>query len=107
MFAMESQMTPPNSYQLQALLDGPAGKPPAGVVTDFQDSANLNTAVILSATFCIMIPALAVLMRMYTKVYLFKSTTYEDCKRNCYPSFCNVLTPIRRTFDRMGNDASR
>lgn len=88
MFAMASLMTASNPEQLQALLDGPAGKLPAGVIPDFLHPANHNTSVILDMTFCITIPALAVLMRMYTRIYLIKSTTYEDCKPNCVPSSC-------------------
>lgn len=95
---MPSLTTPSNPDQLQALLDGPAGKPPAGITPNLQHPANLNTAVVLAMTFCIMIPALAVLMRMYTKIYLIKSTTYEDCTPNRYFSFWDYTDAYQMHF---------
>jgi len=66
--------------QIQSLLMQPAGKPPAGVIPNFDNPRNLNVPVALILTLWITIPALATLMRIYTKVFLIKSLAYEDCK---------------------------
>lgn len=67
--------------QLNAeLLNGPAAKPPLGVVPNFVDPTTLNAAVITVVSICLVIGTLAVLIRSYTKLVLIKSIAYEDCK---------------------------
>ena len=71
--------------QMQAeLLNGPAAKPPVGVVPNFVDPTNLDTAVITVLSVCLIIGTLAVLIRTYTKLMLIKSIAYEDCKCESY-----------------------
>ena len=76
MTAATAQLSP---QQLQALLSGPAGAPPAGVTPNFNDPANLNGLVILTLTLCLVFATMAVLMRVYTKCFLIRSWDYEDC----------------------------
>ena len=74
--------------ETQALLDGPAGTPPVGVLPTFDDSRNMNIAVIVG--LCLASATLLVLMRMYTKLFLLRSRAYEDCESHGAPSpYCN------------------
>lgn len=65
--------------ELQSLLAGPAATPPAGVIPNFHNPPNLNTFVTLTLTLCVTFGALAVLVRMYTKLFLIRAVAYEDC----------------------------
>ena len=69
-----------SSQQLEELLNGPAGSPPPGITPNFEDPANLNKAVILTLTLCLTFATLAMLMRIYTKLFLIRSWDYEDCE---------------------------
>lgn len=66
--------------KIQALLNAPAGKPPAGVLPNFHDPSNMNGTIIFTVTFCMTIATLAVTMRMYAKLFLVRSMAYEDCE---------------------------
>ena len=66
--------------ELQAILNGPAATPPAGVTPNFHDPPNLNVVITLVLTLCTSFATLAVLLRMYTKQFLIRSWAYEDCK---------------------------
>ena len=63
-----------------ALLKGPAAKPPVGVTPDLLNPSNNNTLIIATVTLCLVFAALAFLIRMYTKLFLIRSTEYEDCR---------------------------
>ncbi|KAL9131152.1 MAG: hypothetical protein Q9217_000853 [Psora testacea] len=63
---------------IKALLDGPAHHPPPGVVSNFENPWNLHPTIILILTLCMIITTISVLIRAYTKLFLFKSTAYED-----------------------------
>ncbi|KAF6239921.1 hypothetical protein HO173_001529 [Letharia columbiana] len=71
-------MATPTTAPIQTLLNGPAGTPPAGVVPNFQDPPNLNAFLILTLTLVLTFGSLAVLMRMYTKLFIIRSVAYED-----------------------------
>ncbi len=99
-----------SSQQLEALLNGPAGPPPPGVRSNFNDPANLNDLVILTLTLCLVFAALTVLMRTYTKLFLIRSWDYEDCKltriRSSSP-YAPRLTTLRCSHSRMGKLATK
>jgi hypothetical protein len=65
--------------QYQALLDGPAMNPPPGVMPNFVDPPNLRREVILGLTIYMTTATLVVLMRLYTKLFLFRKIIFEDC----------------------------
>lgn len=81
---MASPATPPTPAQaqagMQALLNGPAGKPPVGVMPNLDNPPTLNGIIIATSTTCIVITTMAVLIRMYTNLFLIRSTAYEDCE---------------------------
>ena len=66
--------------QLQGLLNGPAEKPPAGTLPDFDDPSNMNHVQTVTLTLCISIATIALFLRMYTKVFLICKIAYEDCE---------------------------
>ncbi|KAL9074822.1 MAG: hypothetical protein Q9161_001960 [Pseudevernia consocians] len=70
--------------ELQAVLNGPAAPPPAGVTPNFNDPPNLNRAVAAVLTLCILLPTVAVLLRLYTKKFLIQSWAYEDYENLLY-----------------------
>ena len=65
---------------LFTLLEGPAMSPPAGVLPNFRNPPNLNLYVTLTIALCISFATLAVLLRMYTKVFVVRVLAWEDCK---------------------------
>lgn len=74
-------LTPEQSMvALEALLNGPAAPPPAGVTSDFTDPANLHLIGTVVLIICLTLSTLAVLMRMYTKLFVIRSIAPEDCK---------------------------
>lgn len=68
------------SEQLQKLLNGPAEKPPAGVLPDFNDPSSLHKYVVVTLTLCMTFSTVAFSLRMYTKAFLIRSMAYEDCE---------------------------
>ena len=79
-------MTDPEQAQaaLRKLLEGPAMSPPTGMISNFQDPSNLDVFIALTITLCVTFGTLAVLLRMYTKLFILRALAWEDCK---LPSF--------------------
>ena len=65
---------------LRKLLEGPAMSPPAGVVPNFDDPANLDVYATLTVTLCVAFSTVAVVLRMYTKVFILRVLAWEDCE---------------------------
>ena len=63
--------------KIQALLNGPAGTPPVGVLPTLDNSSNMATP--LTIILCLTSATLLVLLRMYTKLFILRSIAYEDC----------------------------
>lgn len=97
-------LTPEQSMAaLQRLLNGPAATPPAGVTPDFDDPPNQRLFVIAILVLCLTFSTLAVLMRMYTKLFLVRSLVPEDCECLFVTRLdLEVLTFSRHHCDRMG-----
>lgn len=64
--------------QLDALLNGPAGTPPPGILPNFDKPPNLDIASHLSVAVQIVLASLAVLIRLYTRYFLLRSVGYDD-----------------------------
>ena len=64
---------------LRTLLEGPAMSPPAGVVPDFDHPANLDIYVTLFNSLCFAFATVVVVLRMYTKVFILRVLSWEDC----------------------------
>lgn len=79
--ATATMATSPEQTQaaLRTLLEGPAMNPPAGVVPNFDDPANLDIYVTLAITLCVASSTLTVVLRMYTKVFILRVLAWEDC----------------------------
>lgn len=75
---MTTPTTSLSPEQLQKLLNGPAGTPPVGMIPNFDDPPNLDTYVILTISACMTFATVAVLLRMYTKVFITRSLENED-----------------------------
>ena len=65
---------------IQSLLEGPAGKPPLGVLPNLQNPPYTDATGLFLLMLCIAISTISVFIRFYTKLFLIKSTAYEDCK---------------------------
>lgn len=64
----------------QAKLNGPAMAPPPGVIPNFVDPPNLLHIFILVLTLCVSLPTIAILLRMYTKLFILRKVVFEDCR---------------------------
>ena len=74
-------MTPEQAQAaLRTLLEGPAMSPPVGVIPNFHDPPNLDVFVTLTIIFCVAFGTVAVLLRMYTKVFILRALAWEDCR---------------------------
>ncbi len=62
------------------LLNGPAMSPPPGVIPNFVDPPNLNSYWVLSLTLSLTFSTLFVLMRMYTRLFISRVTSWDDCE---------------------------
>lgn len=71
---------------LRTLLAGPAMSPPAGVIPNFHDPPNFDVLVTLTIALCVTFGTLAVLLRMYTKVYILRALAWEDCRLSFFLS---------------------
>lgn len=80
MTVLSASPTPEQAHELQELLNGPAGKPPEGVVPNFLDPFSLDAIAITTLTLCIVFATLLVWARIYTKIFLMRLIAYEDCK---------------------------
>ena len=65
--------------ELEALLNGPASTPPAGMQPKFDDPPNLNTIIYVTKTIALTLTTLAVFIRVYTRHVLIRSMGYDDC----------------------------
>lgn len=81
--------------QLQMLLNGPAGKPPPGIRPNFVDPPSLNAISTAMNIFEMILVTLVVFMRMYTKLYITRSTCYEDCKSTLHRRLCTASLPYQ------------
>lgn len=77
---MEPPKTALSSAKEQALLNAPAGKPPAGTKSNLDDPAKLDATIIPVLTLCLVICTMSIIVRSYTKKFLIKSLALEDCK---------------------------
>ena len=66
--------------QIEALLNGPAGQPPAGTLPDFQKRAGLENVFWVTIALGFALPSLALLIRIYTRHFILRSIGYDDCK---------------------------
>ena len=81
MASLTGSVSPEQSAaKVHGLLNGPAGTPPPGLLPNFQDPPNLNSALIFTVTICMAVATVVVVMRMYTKLFLIRSVAYEDCE---------------------------
>lgn len=83
--------------------------PPAGRIPNFHDPPNLDAFVALTIALCVAFGTLAVVLRMYTKVFILRALAWEDCKscsfifRDC----CLLLILVRCHCPSMGKVGSR
>ena len=72
-------MTPDTPAQLEALLNGPALAPPAGVIPQLEHPPSLQKAANAVPILCLVLTTLAILMRMYTKIRVIHEVLLADC----------------------------
>ena len=65
--------------EFDALLNGPAGTPPADTKPNFDDPASLDTIIYITKTITLTLTTLAVFIRIYTRRFLLRSVGYDDC----------------------------
>ncbi|TGJ78622.1 hypothetical protein E0Z10_g10142 [Xylaria hypoxylon] len=64
--------------QQQAILDGPALPPPPGILSNFDDPANMNSLTLAVISAAVVLGTLAVLIRVYAKVISARRARLED-----------------------------
>ena len=87
---------------VQALLNGPAAPPPNGAAALEKDPPNFHPVIVAVLTICHFFAALAILLRMYTKVLLIRSTGLEDCGCHSVKYSKQLLILLRLHIGSMG-----
>ena len=99
--SMAVQTASSTSQQVQIeyqILNGPAGTPPAGVISNFDNPPNLDVYLNLTLILCLILASLAVFTRMYTKILLVRSVGYEDCECSNCISFGSDILKLLKTL---------
>jgi hypothetical protein len=65
--------------KLAKLMEGPAAKPPPGVVPNFDNPPNSNQKIRILCILASVIGTLFVIMRLYTRLVLLRKIMFEDC----------------------------
>ena len=78
--AMATSSPEQTQAALRTLLQGPAASPPAGVIPNLDNPANLDIYITLCHTLSIFLTTMAILLRIYTKVFILRVLAWEDCK---------------------------
>lgn len=60
------------------ILNGPALPPPPGIISNLEHPANRNSMTQAMLTFCLVITTLAMILRAYTKLLIFRKVLIED-----------------------------
>lgn len=66
--------------KLEALLNGPALAPPAGVIPQFDNPPSHRTASIAIPTACLIVSTTLVAMRLYTSIRIIRQVDIADCQ---------------------------
>jgi len=72
------QLLSPDQDDMDALMDGPAGVPPAGVVPNLNHPDNKNGLALFVIVFCSVVSTICILLRAYGKCVLLKSFKAEE-----------------------------
>lgn len=80
---MDFYSLPPEEQQ--AILNGPAVPPPDNVVPNFTNPQSQNTAPRVILGFCLAVNTILVGLRVYSRLFIVKKTTYADCKCRASP----------------------
>jgi hypothetical protein len=64
--------------QFAKLMEGPAAKPPPGVVPNFDNPPNSNQKITILCILAATIGMLFVIMRLYTRIVLLRKIMFED-----------------------------
>lgn len=78
--AIDIKMDP---SQIEALLDGPAGPPPPGVVPNLENPPNKQSVGRGLLLTCLCLATVAVILRLYTKVIIMRQFRASDGKFVC------------------------
>lgn len=65
--------------KLEALLNGPAQAPPAGITSQLDNPPNHRAASSAVLITCLIVTSIAVAMRLYTKVRVIRKLDIADC----------------------------
>lgn len=66
----------------EKILNGPALKPPPGVLPQFDDPPNLNSVGYGVVVTCAILAGTLVIARLYARAFYHKKIEFEDCKSN-------------------------
>jgi hypothetical protein len=73
----------------------PALAPPPGVMSDFVNSYSLMPWIVGTATVCVVLTALVLALRMFTRAVIIKSVDWTDC-----------MSSLARLYDALQNTRS-
>ena len=66
--------------QLAGLLDGPALSLPKGVTPEVNNHSGEQALYFVVASLCTIVPGMLLLLRLYTKLRIFRKVDLTDCK---------------------------
>jgi hypothetical protein len=81
--------------ELQKLMEGPAMKPPHGVVSNFDDPPDMNLLFTILMITAMVIGTPFVMIRLYTNWFLRRKVLVEDCmSTSAWNGLLTILTRL-------------
>lgn len=67
--------------QQDAILNGPALTPPSlNIIPNFENPPNGNPVAFTTITICLSVSTIIAILRAYSRVFLLRQVTREDCE---------------------------
>lgn len=80
------------SAQREAILNGPAGYPPAGKTPNLSDPPNMHTVGRIVHLILFIVASLCFIIRIYTKAFVVRHVRMSDCEHFSLPR--RILTAV-------------
>lgn len=95
--------------QLELFLEGPALSPPPNVKSNFDNPYTFGSAVFIDEIIFLILPTLAIMMLVYTKLRIVRKREPEDCEEHNFSSCFYryrpngyILTSLRLCYFSLG-----
>lgn len=82
---------------LDVLSNSPAIQPPAGVESNFSNPENRNPLLLVVTSLLFGIMGIFFLIRVYTKSFIVRKYSWDDCKSNLFIAMTGNMTDAKHS----------